>query len=138
MAGNGGSFLWVCSGVVHELTGEHMDEMLDFFESSAVSDESPLYESHPFVQLPAQTVQVQNMTKTGTGADADSTAEAGSSTKTTAEARPHANSTAEAGTHANSTPEEESQIRHGHMHKHHSHAHALGEVHGVQTNPATG
>ena len=128
----------VCSGAVHELTGEHMDEMLDFFESSAVSNESPLHESHPFVQLPAQAVQVQNMTEAETGANADSTAEAGASTNRTAEAGAHANSTAEAGTHANSTTEEESQIRHEHMHKHHSHAHALGEVHGVQTDPATG
>lgn len=61
-------------GAVHELTAEHMDEMLDFFESSAVSDESPMHDAHPFVQLPAQPVRVQNMTEEASAAVINGTA----------------------------------------------------------------
>ena len=37
---------------VHELTAEHMDAMLDFFEDNAVADVAPLHERHPYVRGP--------------------------------------------------------------------------------------
>lgn len=41
---------------VHELTAEHMDVMLDFFESNAALDESPMHVRHPFVAVEARVV----------------------------------------------------------------------------------
>ena len=41
---------------VHELTAEHMDVMLDFFEKNAALDESPMHVRHPFVAVEARVV----------------------------------------------------------------------------------
>ena len=38
---------------VHELTAEHMDVMLDFFEKNAALDESPMHVRHPYVAVEA-------------------------------------------------------------------------------------
>lgn len=81
--------------------------MLDFFESSAVIEESPLHEAHPFVQLPAH----------ASSGGTDMAAQLGNGTVVAME---------------------ESMERHMHKYKHHSHSHALGEVHGMQPNPANG
>ena len=118
-----------------------MDEMLDFFESSAVSDESALHDTHPFVQLPAEAgsdVSADVAAQPGDFAEvlparAGSSAEGQSKIRDEEGARP-GNSTEAVAARA----EEERQDRHTHAYKHHSHAHALGEVRGLQTNPATG
>ena len=41
---------------VHELTAEHTDVMLDFFEKNAALDESPMHVAHPFVAVEARVV----------------------------------------------------------------------------------
>lgn len=41
---------------VHELTAEHTDVMLDFFEKNAALDESPMHIRHPFVAVEARVV----------------------------------------------------------------------------------
>ena len=41
---------------VHELTAEHTDVMLDFFEKNAALDETPMHLRHPFVAVEARVV----------------------------------------------------------------------------------
>ena len=41
---------------VHELTAEHTDVMLDFFEKNAAPDELPMHIRHPFVAVEARAV----------------------------------------------------------------------------------
>lgn len=115
--------------------------MLDFFESSAVTDESPLHDAHPFVQLPAEAgidvsagvaAQPGKLTEVSS-AQAGSSAEGQSEVLVEVAARPGNSSEAET-----ARADEDRQSRHTHAYKHHSHAHALGEVRGLQTNPATG
>lgn len=115
--------------------------MLDFFESSAVSDESPLHDAHPFVQLPAQAgsnVSADVAAQPGKvaeflSAQSGSRAQGKSEVRGEAAARPGNSTEVEA-----ATAEEDRQNSHTHAYKHHSHSHALGEVRGLQTNPATG
>ncbi|CAL8471370.1 g10912 [Coccomyxa elongata] len=132
--------LWA-SEAIHELTAEHMDEMLDFFESSAVTAESPLHDAHPFVQLPAEAgidisagvaAQPGKLTEVSS-AQVGSSAEGQSEVLIEAAARPGNSSEVET-----ARADEDRQSRHTHAYKHHSHAHALGEVRGLQTTLATG
>ncbi|CAL5222477.1 g4849 [Coccomyxa viridis] len=47
--------LWA-SEAIHELTAEHTDVMLDFFEKNAALDETPMHLRHPFVAVEARVV----------------------------------------------------------------------------------
>ncbi len=49
------SYFIVCCAV-HELTAEHTDVMLDFFEKHAALDESVMHVHHPFVAVEARVV----------------------------------------------------------------------------------
>ncbi len=104
---------------VHELSAEPMDAMLDFFEGSAVSDESPLHARHPFVEIPLHV--------SGGGPDAAAVAAA-----LHADAQSESSSGSSGRNDSNLDAQEhhaQEHHRHEHKHKHHSHAHSLGEVH---------